>query len=109
MNNLRKFVSSLAVMHDGHGNERRLTDEECALMAEIEAFGMRAEELIDKVRSFHTKELSEFTYINATLQQRELQAQLTGQGQHWRMRATDDLQDGLMKLKRAVIRPLTFS
>jgi hypothetical protein len=87
---------------------RTLSEEEVALMNEINHMGDQVHALIEKVRGLH---MTDIARSHGNLEDgskiREL-ARLVEQGQHWRMRAVDDLQAGFMKLKRAVARPTNF-
>ncbi len=106
MNNTKSAPSPTTPGITGY---RNLSQEEKDLMNEVKAFGQIAEALIDKVRAFHITEMKAFDMHSATPAGRDEQLRLTSQGQIWRGRATDDLQDGLMKLNRAIARPTTFA
>ena len=88
---------------------RVLNAREVALMNRIKEYGETLSTLVDEVRQFQADEINNFNYQFASVAEREEQARLTIQGQHWRMRAVDDLQDGLMKLGRSVARPSKFA
>lgn len=88
---------------------RNLTQAEKDLMNRIKAKGAELQALIEEVRAVHIREVATFNYADATQEQRTAFNAHVGQGQHWRMRAVDSLQDGLMQLTRSVARPTTFA
>lgn len=88
---------------------RVLPQHEIDLINRIKAKGAELEALIEEVRAAHIREVATFNYADATQEQRTAFNAHVGQGQHWRMRAVDSLQDGLMQLTRSVARPTTFA
>ncbi len=99
-----------AVSHvSGIAGYRDLSVEEKALINDIKAFGELARDLIDRVRALHGREMLALDPKSCTSTERAAHSELISQGQIWRSRASDDLQDGLMKLTRSVARPSTFA
>lgn len=92
---------------------RNLTQREKDLMNKIKAKGEEIRELIEEVHAFHMEEMAaaQRAQVVSDLPDvvRKEANRLCSEGGHWRRRAADDIQDGLMKLNRAVARPTTFA
>lgn len=84
---------------------RTLTQAEIDLINKVKKHADATESLINEVRAFHLTEVAEF---RRRPNGDEL-ARLVEQGQHWRSRATDELQSGFMKLVRSLTRQFTFA
>ena len=88
---------------------RTLSQVEIDLINRIKKMGDEVYALINDVRELHMQDVARNRGAIETGEAIKELSRLVEQGQHWRMRAVDDLQSGLMKLVRAVARPTTFA
>lgn len=84
---------------------RDLSAEEIALMNEIKAMAVQVGELVAKVESHvHVQ----WDSASDNMDEEECTRLFDADSIGWQMRAKNDLQDGFMKLTRAVAQPTTF-
>ena len=87
---------------------RTLNQTEIDLINKIKAKGDEMYALIKEVHDLHRTEISRYREgLTDPVAMREL-SRLVSEGQHWRGRATDSLQDGVMQLVRAIDRRTSF-
>lgn len=86
-----------------------LPESEATLLSDIDALGEQMRALLDRVRMNQVYECASYHAAQHTQAERDTFQRQISEGQRWRMRAMDDLQLGMMQLKRAVTRPTTFA
>lgn len=93
---------------DNNAATRALSKVEIALLERINQLGDEVYALVNEVRELHMSDIRrDRESIDGGTGLKEL-SRIVEQGQHWRMRAVDDLQAGFMKLRRSVTRPTHF-
>ena len=91
---------------------RSLSEAEILLANAVKAHAEHVKALIASIAEFQTRELHAIGDQRrrdvCSPEEIKLQQHLIEEGQRWRMRATDTLQDGFMQLVRSVTRPTSF-